>query len=54
MRKDKKVQDGRITLILARDIGEAFITGDVAPADLERFLVDAASRGVNARQPAHP
>ena len=54
MRKDKKVKDGRVTLILARDIGDAFITGDVAPADLERFLVDAASRGVNARQPAHP
>jgi shikimate kinase/3-dehydroquinate synthase len=54
MRKDKKVKDGRVTLILARDIGDTFITSDVAPADLERFLVDAASRGVNARQPAHP
>ena len=32
MRRDKKVRDGRITLILARDIGEAFISRDVPAA----------------------
>jgi 3-dehydroquinate synthase len=53
MRKDKKVKDGRVTLILARDIGDAFICGDLAPAQLESFLADAIARGVNARRPAH-
>ena len=39
MGQDKKVRDGRLTLILARGIGEAFITRDV-PADTVRdFLV---------------
>jgi 3-dehydroquinate synthase len=38
MRKDKKVKDGRISLILAHDIGQAFISRDVADADLREFL----------------
>ena len=38
MRKDKKARDGRVTLILARDIGEAFIAPDVADADVLAFL----------------
>ncbi len=38
MRKDKKVRDGKITLILARDIGDAFISREVEPARLEAFL----------------
>jgi len=38
MGKDKKVRDGRITLILAHDIGEAFISREVERATLERFL----------------
>jgi 3-dehydroquinate synthase len=38
MGKDKKVRDGHITLILARDIGDAFIAGDVERATLEAFL----------------
>jgi 3-dehydroquinate synthase len=38
MQKDKKVKDGRITLILARGIGQAFTTGEVEPALLHRFL----------------
>ena len=54
MRKDKKVKDGRVTLILARDIGDAFICGDVAPPQLESFLADATAPGPSARQPAHP
>jgi 3-dehydroquinate synthetase len=38
MRKDKKVKDGRISLILVRDIGQAFISREVADADLRAFL----------------
>lgn len=38
MGRDKKVRDGRITLILARGIGEAFITREVEPATIRRFL----------------
>ena len=45
MRRDKKVQDGRVRLILARGIGEAFITSDVDEADiaaaLDAFLAEA-------------
>jgi len=40
MRRDKKVQDGRITFILARGIGRAFIARDVDPALAERLLAD--------------
>ena len=32
MAHDKKVRDGKITLILARDIGDAFVSRDVEPA----------------------
>ena len=38
MGKDKKVRDGRITLILAHDIGDAFIARDVERATIEAFL----------------
>jgi 3-dehydroquinate synthase len=40
MRKDKKSRDGRLTLILVRDIGEAFIAPDVADADVFAFLAE--------------
>jgi 3-dehydroquinate synthase len=41
MGKDKKVRDGRITLILPRRIGDAFVMKD-APADaLRAFLAEA-------------
>jgi 3-dehydroquinate synthase len=53
MRKDKKVSDGRLTLVLARDIGEAFLCRDVVPATLAAFLADAA-RGRNSLEPALP
>jgi 3-dehydroquinate synthetase len=39
MGQDKKVQDGRLTLILARGIGEAFITRDVATPAVHDFLM---------------
>jgi len=38
MRQDKKVVSGQMTLILARAIGEAFITRDVTPDRLQAFL----------------
>ncbi|HEX7970355.1 MAG TPA: 3-dehydroquinate synthase, partial [Stellaceae bacterium] len=53
MQKDKKVKDGRITLILARDIGDAFICRDITPQALDTFLAEAAARGRNAPAPAH-
>jgi 3-dehydroquinate synthase len=41
MRQDKKVRDGRITFILARRIGDAFIARDVALSDVEALLESA-------------
>ncbi len=38
MAQDKKVSGGIITLILARGIGEAFVSRDVAPSTLDHFL----------------
>jgi len=38
MAHDKKVRDGKITLILARDIGDAFVSREVERATLESFL----------------
>ncbi|MGB0498356.1 MAG: 3-dehydroquinate synthase [Rubricella sp.] len=39
MSQDKKVKDGRLTFILARDIGQAFTTRDV-PMDAVRALLE--------------
>ncbi|MBB5222459.1 3-dehydroquinate synthase [Amaricoccus macauensis] len=41
MAQDKKVRDGRITFILARDIGEAFVARDVDLAPVRALLADA-------------
>ncbi|MBX9926262.1 MAG: 3-dehydroquinate synthase, partial [Hyphomicrobiaceae bacterium] len=38
MAQDKKVKDGRMTFIMARDIGQAFITRDIEPAVVREFL----------------
>ena len=38
MHQDKKATGGRLTLILAKDVGKAFITRDVAEADVVAFL----------------
>ncbi len=38
MSQDKKVQDGKITFVLARGIGQAFVTRDVDRADVEALL----------------
>jgi 3-dehydroquinate synthase len=42
MGKDKKVRDGRITLILPRRIGDAFVMRDASTEDLRAFLAAAA------------
>lgn len=38
MAQDKKVRDGRLTFVLARGIGDAFVTRDVDAARLQSFL----------------
>lgn len=38
MSQDKKVQDGRLTFILARDIGSTFVSRDIGREQTERFL----------------
>jgi 3-dehydroquinate synthase len=38
MRQDKKVRQGKLTLILVRGIGQAFVTRDVAPGAVSAFL----------------
>ena len=53
MGKDKKVTDGRISLILVRDIGQAFVSRDVSADTLRAFLRDAVktlARPVRASQ----
>jgi 3-dehydroquinate synthase len=41
--QDKKVKRGKLTFILVRGIGRAFIEHDVDPADVRAFLADAVS-----------
>ncbi len=41
MAQDKKVRDGRLTLILVRGIGQAFITQDVDPEMVKSVLDDS-------------
>jgi len=48
MAQDKKVRDGRVTFVLVRGIGEAFLTRDVAPAEVEAFLGEFLSRPTGA------
>jgi 3-dehydroquinate synthase len=43
MSKDKKVRDGRITLILPRRIGDVFVMKDVPRDPLRAFLAEAAA-----------
>ncbi|MCX7565316.1 3-dehydroquinate synthase [Sulfitobacter sp. F26169L] len=44
MGQDKKVVEGQLRFILARDIGDAFVTGDVAKADVLAVLNDALAQ----------
>jgi 3-dehydroquinate synthase len=48
MRRDKKVKDGRVTLILPRALGEVFVTGDVAPETLLDFLASLAPQSASS------
>ncbi len=41
MRHDKKAADGRITFVVARGIGEAFLNADIPPDTIASFLRDA-------------
>ncbi|MGR3634252.1 MAG: 3-dehydroquinate synthase [Limimaricola soesokkakensis] len=42
MRQDKKVQDGKLRFVLARGIGQAFVTSDVQPEAVLGVLRDSA------------
>lgn len=44
MGQDKKVVEGQLRFILARSIGESFVTGDVEKADVLAVLSDALAR----------
>jgi 3-dehydroquinate synthase len=44
MRKDKKVRDGRITLILPRRIGEVVITQEIPEDTIAAFLAERIAR----------
>jgi len=41
MTRDKKVRDGRTTFVLARGIGEAFVSREVDIDDVHQLLRDA-------------
>ena len=41
MGQDKKVRDGRLAFVLARDIGDAFVARDVDLAPVEALLAEA-------------
>ncbi len=47
MQQDKKVQAGKMKFILARGIGDAFISDDVDPETLKEFLVAEGAEGIN-------
>ena len=40
MAQDKKVKRGRLTFILLRDIGKAYVAADVDPAQVRAFLAE--------------
>ena len=46
MGQDKKVRDGRLTLILARGIGQAFATPEVDAARVRKFLASELNQGL--------
>jgi 3-dehydroquinate synthase len=43
MYHDKKVTRGKLTFILTRGIGKAFVANDVANADVSKFLEEAVA-----------
>ena len=44
MGQDKKVRQGKLTFILVRDIGQAFIARDVSPDAVRAFLIQDIAR----------
>jgi len=44
MLQDKKAKDGKLTLILARDIGQAFVANNVDPAAVHALYLDALAQ----------
>ncbi len=46
MSQDKKVRDGKLTFILARGIGEAFVSRDVTAAQAQEFLARRIAAGM--------
>jgi 3-dehydroquinate synthase len=42
--KDKKVKDGRVTFVLAKGIGQAFLSADVPVATVRQVLAEAVAR----------
>ncbi|SCA57933.1 3-dehydroquinate synthase [Candidatus Terasakiella magnetica] len=44
MMKDKKVKDGKVTFVLVRAIGEAYLSREVEDADLKTYLDDLLKR----------
>ena len=38
--QDKKVKRGKLTFILVHGIGQAFVAGDVDPAEIRAFLTE--------------
>jgi 3-dehydroquinate synthase len=43
MAHDKKVQDGRVRLVLLRSLGQAYVTADYPPGELREVLAGAAA-----------
>jgi 3-dehydroquinate synthase len=48
MSQDKKVQDGKVTFVLLRAIGDAFLTRDVEPETVCAYLADMLAHSRNA------
>jgi 3-dehydroquinate synthase len=48
MMKDKKLKDGKVTFVLVRQIGEAFLSRDVEDHDLKIYLDDLLERSKSA------
>jgi 3-dehydroquinate synthase len=46
MGQDKKVRDGRLAFVLARDVGDAFVARDVDLGAVERLLSEALAARV--------
>ena len=51
MKRDKKVQDGRMTFVLTRGIGRAFLSQDVPPEALGALLHQAFGEGGRSASP---